>query len=150
MATRRGCTSSYSGPFGLKLHRNVVYSTLSVVLFGRGPLEKDRLPPPPPHTHTRRGEGCLTFLTSFGTPDKRPLAGRFCGKMGVNYVSNLKKGFTSILAIIGSSGYFFRASRKKKVPLPPPLPPSSPHEQCLPAGGGSKWSRNQAGMFNNV
>ena len=34
-------------------------------------------------------------ITSYGIPEKRPLASRFCGKMGLNI--SLKNGFTSIL-----------------------------------------------------
>ena len=40
LATWMDCISSYSGPFLLKLHRNVIYSTLSMALFRARPLWK--------------------------------------------------------------------------------------------------------------
>ena len=48
LATRRGCISSYCGPFGLNLHRNVVYRTLSKVCF-RTYMHIIRHPPAGPH-----------------------------------------------------------------------------------------------------
>ena len=105
LATRRGYISSYSGPFGLKLHRNVVYSTLSLFFFAPGPDEKVPFTHTQTHTHkhtrartnahahththththarththTLSTEGSrLTFQASFGTPEKRPVG--FAGK----------------------------------------------------------------------
>ena len=52
LATRRGYISSYSGPFGLKLHRNVVYSTLSLVFFFFAPGPDEKVPFTHTHRHT--------------------------------------------------------------------------------------------------
>ena len=110
--------------------------------FGRSPIKRS-LCPPPPHTHTRMvlpagvgGRECITLLTSFGSPENRPLACRFCGKKGLNYVSNLKTWFYIDTSQNRKFRVYFFSGLPKKSPFAPHPPPRRrrPHGWCLPAG----------------
>ena len=129
---------------------NVVYGILSMALFcGAAPLKK--VPLVFSHGWCLLAGGGTTFShvpNGFRVTRKLVLVGWFCGKMGLNCVSNLKKWF-----YIDTSQnrkfrvYFFRASRKQKGPFAPPPPHTYiyTHGWCLPAGGrgggATMWRR---------
>ena len=93
-----GCISSYSGPFGLKSHKNAVYRTLLLVLF---------LPPPKKKQSRETQE-------SVRSPS-------ILRKRGSNYVlAPNKNDFASILIHIRPLGiYFLRLPRKGTRMVPP-------------------------------
>ena len=68
-----------------------------------------------------RTYGFLHTVSSDSPLPRPPAPGRsVLRKMGINYVSNLKNGFTSILVKVGSSGFFLRLPKNGRF-APSPL-----------------------------
>ena len=112
----------------------IVFSQWS--FFGRGPLKK-KVSLAPPLSLSHHGGGCLTFLTTFASPEKRPLVGLFCGEMGINYGSiPEKKWFESKSEV---QGIVFAPLEESSLP-PPPRDGASRRAEAA-AGDATVWRR---------